>query len=513
MIIYNQIECLIYYANAHLLLDELDSALVRNQILDEVGLEDYIISEVDYNAIEELDCPCDLLEPVIQYAVDKGRIKEEEKEKLSNKIMSILEKKPSEIVDLFTVQHKRNPQKAMQWLYEYAIKSNYINKCKIAHNKHWEAKGTTGKIEVTINILKPEFSIEQIKESSKTEISENKYPLCNICYENEGYAPHNKYNLRTIPITLGGEEWFMQFSPYNYFNQHIVAVNSHHTPMAINKHTLEKLFDFNDYLPHYFIGINSELIGTGGSNLIHEHFQGGYRQLPLILAKERRTFKCESHPLITISEVDWYNTVIRATSLDRHRLVDFGAELIEKWRNYNDAECGLVAKTDEQHHSMSLCVRRDKQDNYVLEVVLRSNLASEEHPTGVFHSHANKHHIKKEAIGLIDSMGVFILPGRIESAMEEIKSYLTKAVKYNPEKLSSDMKQYIPLIDKLFEVQGNQKPTQLEATLNIKDEINVMCEQMLMDTAVFKQDKNGREGLNRFFNHLGLIEKSSHKVD
>jgi len=504
MMVFKEIESLIYYANSHLLLDELDIALTRNQILDELGIDDYIVSEVDYQAIEELECPCSLLEPIINYAVSKGKTKEENGEAFGNKLMSILSKKSSDLADIFVAQQKRNPIKATQWLYDYAIKSNYVNSCKIGINKHWEAKGTKHKIEVTINLAKPEFSVDQVKSNSS---SNTGYPLCSICLENEGYAPSNKYNLRTVPLRLGKEEWFMQFSPYSYFNQHSIAINNNHTPMVINRDTLVKLFDFNDYLPHYFIGSNTELAGIGGSILNHEHFQGGYKLLPLFNAKDRRTFKSQAHPLVTISEVDWYNNCIRAASLDRHRLIDFGQEVIEKWKNYSDKKCGLQAKTYEQHHSMSLSVRRDKQDRYILEIILRSNIKSDQHPDGVFHAHKDKQNIKKEAIGLIEAMGLFVLPARLDKQLKEIEKYLTKEIKYSESKLSEDMQPHKDMIERLFKIQGTTKPTPLEASLNIKDEINSICEQILIDTAVFKQDKNGKDGLDRFFEHLGLVEK------
>ena len=332
MIIYSCIENLLQYAQSHLLLDDLDVIYVRNKLMQSLKLEDYVQYETDVDAIEEMTCPDAVLNPIVDYAVENGIITEDGREEFADKIMDTVSLKPSEIVDMFESLHSTSPAKAFDWLYDYSIKNDYVKQTKIAKNKHWEAKSTKGKIEITINLSRPE---KNNKDTAKLLKQKNtSYPPCMICKENEGYAGHGVFRqtLRTIPLTLGGEEWFWQFSPYSYFNQHGIAINSEHTPMKVDTSTVQKLLDFVDYNPSYFIGCNAALPIVGGSILTHDHFQAGLKQLPMHKAPYLKRFKSAEYPYIDTGIVDWYNSVIRLESTNKKMLVEYAGKIISAWK-------------------------------------------------------------------------------------------------------------------------------------------------------------------------------------
>lgn len=505
MIIYPSIEKLLYYAQAHLLLDDLDVIYARNLILDELKLSDYVQYEIDTDAIDEMQNPDAVLEPLVTYAVENGIITEDQRDYFSDKLMNIVIYKPSEVVDMFEDLHAKSPAKAFDWLYDYSIKSDYIKQTRIARNKHWEAKGTKGKLEITINLSKPERSnkatAKMLNDKAKA------YPECMICKENEGFSngsTHCRKTLRTVPMTLGGEEWFWQFSPYSYFNQHGIAVNSDHTPMKVDRSTLDKLLDFVDYMPNYFIGCNAALPIIGGSILTHDHFQGGLKQLPMQKAPALKKIKSEKFPYIDMCVVDWYNSVIRMSYTNKQNLAECAESVINAWANYSDDSVDIIAKTDARHNSVTPIARRLPDGKYCLDIILRNNRTSDEFPEGIFHSHPEYFPIKSEAIGLIEAMGLFILPGRLDAQLAEIEKFLTKEVKYNAAKLDENLLPLKPFIEKLVKESGTAKLSQVEAQLNIKDEINRVCEGILDNTAVFKKDEKGVAAFDRFLASMDI---------
>ncbi len=505
MVIYPAIEKLLYYAQEHLLLDDLDVIYTRNLILDELHIKDYVEYEIDTAAISEMTNPDLVLEPIVNYAVENGIITEDKREYFGDKIMNLLILRPSDVADLFMQQHDKKPSKAFDWLYDYSIKSDYVKQSKIARNKHWEAKGTKGKLEVTINLSKPERSNKDTAKLLDTKSSA--YPSCNICKENEGYsngAGHCRKTLRTIPVELNGEEWFWQFSPYSYFNQHGIAVSAEHTPMKVDKSALIKLFDFIDFAPGYFIGCNAALPIIGGSILTHEHFQGGQKLLPMHKAPVLKKLKSAEYPYIDISVVDWYNSVIRLVYTGRDKLIELGEKILNAWNGYCDESVGVIAKSDAQHNAITPIVRKLSDDKYCLEIILRNNRTSKEFPEGIFHSHPENFPIKSEAIGLIEAMGLFILPGRLENQLSKVEKFLTKEVKYSAAKLDEDLIPMQAIIEKLVKESGSAKISAVEAQLNIKDEINRVCESILDNTAVFKKDAAGVAAFDRFLLTLNI---------
>ncbi|MDR0425860.1 MAG: UDP-glucose--hexose-1-phosphate uridylyltransferase [Clostridiales bacterium] len=501
MIIYSHIENLLTYAKAHLFLDELDVVYVRNRLLTDLKLTGYTEYEVDCDAIEEMTNPDAVLTPIVEYAVAEGVIKEDAREAFATHVMDAVSIRPSEVADIFSGLHGRSPQKAFDWLYDYAVKNDYVKQSRIAKNKHWDAKGTKGKLEVTINLSKPEKNNADIAAAKKTK--EERYPACDICVENEGYCGHGmcRQNLRTIPLTLGGEEWFWQFSPYSYFNQHGIAVNLSHTPMKVNGDTVRKLLDFVDFAPAYFIGCNAALPIIGGSILTHDHFQGGMKQLPMHKAPILTKLKCAEYPYVDTGIVDWYNSVVRLCGANKELMIEYASKIIAAWETYTDESIGILAKTSEQHNGVTP-VARKLDDKYVMDLIFRNNRTSEEFPDGIYHAHPEYHHIKREAIGLIEAMGLFILPGRLDGHLKEIEKYLTKEVKYSKPALPDEMKIYAPMIEKL--TKEAPKCSAIEAQLNIKDEINRICEGILDNTAVFKKDEAGTASFLKFLDGIGI---------
>ncbi|MBO5215825.1 MAG: UDP-glucose--hexose-1-phosphate uridylyltransferase [Clostridia bacterium] len=504
MLIYSQIEQLLQYAQSHLLLDDYDVVYTRNKLLTALKLEDYIEYEVDVDKIEEMTCPDDVLNPIVDYAINNGIITEDDREEFGDKIMDIVSLRPSQIVDMFENLHARNSAKAFDWLNDYGVKNDYIKATKIARNKHWEAKSTKGKLEITINLSKPEKSNKDTAKLLKTKSSS--YPACMICRDNVGFAGHGVFRqtLRTVPLDLGGEEWFWQFSPYAYFNQHGIAINGDHTPMKVVPETVVKLLDFVDYAPMYFIGCNAALPIVGGSILTHDHFQGGLKQLPMHKAPDLKKYKHADYPYVDTTVVDWYNSVIRLTSTSRKTLQEYAGKIIEAWKQYSDESVDIIANDGEQHNAITPIARKSG-DKYIVELILRNNCTSEQYPDGIYHVHPENQNIKSEAIGLIEAMGLFILPGRLNRQLAEVEKYLTREVKYSRDALADDMKVHADMIERLMKENGKCSVT--EAALVVKDEVNRVCENILDNTAVFKKDEKGFAAFEKFLNSVGIFEK------
>ncbi|MDE7395993.1 MAG: UDP-glucose--hexose-1-phosphate uridylyltransferase [Clostridiales bacterium] len=506
MLIYPCVESLLYYAQSNLLLDDLDVIWARNLILSELHLNDYVQYEVDYEAIDALDRPDTVLEPLVSYAVENGIITEDQRELFGGKLMNIVCKRPAEIADLFCDLHEKSPAKAFEFLHDYGIKSDYIKLTKISQNIKWEAKSTKGKLEITINTCRPEKSNKATAEALKEKSSS--YPACTICRENEGYAAGSqiRQTLRTVPLTLGGEDWFWQYSPYAYFNQHGICVNAEHTPMKVDDSTIVKLFDFVDFMPAYFIGCNAALPRIGGSVLTHDHFQGGAKVMPMFKAPVKTKLKNKEYPYIDMCIPDWYNSVLRLSCSNREKLIEFAQKVNNAWIAYNDESVGILANTGEQHSAITPIVRKN-DDTYVIDIIFRNNRCDEQYPDGIFHAHPEYHNIKSESIGLIEAMGLFVLPGRLARQMDEVEKYITKEVKYSADKLADDMRVHQPMIEKLLKTSGSAKIGPVEARLDIKEEINRVCEEILRNTAVFKDDEQGNAAYYKFLGTLGIDVK------
>lgn len=501
----NEIKNLINYAKYHLNLNENDEIYIRNRLLETLHEEEFEEELIDSRSLIDvttLTCPDVVIKPLIDAAIKQKIIIDSEREFFLCKLLDIVSLRPSEVIEQFNNHYQKAPLDAFQWLEKYNIANDYIKSTDIARNVRWTAENTAGKLVITINLSKPEKSHSEVKKNITTV---TKYPKCVICPENEGYVGGRttRQNLRGIPITLKGEKWFWQFSPYAYFNQHGIAINYRHTPMAINSETTTKLLDFVDYNPSYFIGCNAALPIIGGSILSHDHFQGGLEKMPMHYAQPRYRYIVKEFPDVQVSILEWYNSVIQLKSVNRDSIDKLARKIISSWKKYDDYENGIIARTEAQHNSITLIVRKDKEQ-YIVDMILRNNRTTDEYPEGLFHAHQEYYNVKSEAIGLIEAMGLFILPARLKRQMVEINNYLC-GMPYDSSLLTEDMQIHQEMIERLINLFGSNNNEE-KAELIIKDEIARVCECILDNTAVFKNSSKGIAGFKKFMQKLNMLE-------
>lgn len=385
---------------------------------------------------------------------------------------------PSEIDERFAGILKENGSKAAtEWLYNYCVNNKYVKKDVLDKNPRFD---TENGLVITINKAKPEF--RDPKKAKAGNSVDGGFAKCVICRENEGFAPRNKRNLRTVSISLGGKPWFWQYSPYGYFHEHGIAVNCEHTPMHVDRQTFENLIDFVDKFPHYFIGCNAPLERIGGSVLAHDHYQGGGEILPLHKAQIKTKIKDKKYPYVTAGILDWAGTVIRIKSDKRNEVVDIADRLREAWVNYSNPALGIIAADENGvHNAISPTVIKTVY-GYEMNVILRSNITSKEYPDGVFHAHPEYHAIKKESIGLIEAQGLFILPGRLEEELNKIEEFITSKTKLPPEYAAFKL-----VYEETKALYESGKYADIHKAM--QEELGSICQRILENTAVFKEEK------------------------
>lgn len=451
---------LISYARRNLFLDERDEDYVLNTLIDILGEESFTPENT-----EICDSPDELIAELNSALAERGK---ESGEAVADKVMAALSLSPSQVDRKFSEILKSEGSKAAtDWLYTYCVKNYYVRRAVLDKNPRFDENGLT----VTINKAKPEFR------DPKKAVSGNSvaggYPKCVICRQNEGYAPRNKRTLRTVSLKLGGEDFFWQYSPYGYFNEHGIAVNCNHTPMYVDKSTFYKLMDFVDIFPHYFIGCNAPLPRIGGSVLAHDHFQGGGEHLPLHRVKIKKYLKSQLYPSLEIGIPDWPGTVIRISGKDRDLIADASERIRAAWVTYNNAALGIVAEDkDGVHNAVSPTVIKT-EEGYEMNLILRSNITSSEYPDGVFHAHPEFHSVKKESIGLIEAQGLFVLPGRLEAQLSRVAECIERG------SLDDDLKEFSLVYEEAKSLGGDAKEA-------IKKELGSICRRILENTAVFK---------------------------
>lgn len=507
------VEKLIVYSKEFLSLNELDVVYTRNMLLKEFNLLNPAKNCGDLTFIKELSVPDVLVNEIKEYALESGISSNEiDADLFANYIFGLLTPKPSEVNKTFTMLKENfGAEHACQYLYELSHKNYYIRKTDIDKNVKWEANKLKIPLEITINLSKPEKNNKDIARLL-TQKQDEKYPNCMLCVENEGYYGHAtqpaRSNLRTISLNLANESWSMQYSPYLYYNEHCIVFNKTHTPMAINAKTVEKLFDFIELFPQYFIGSNSDLPIVGGSILNHEHYQGGKHLMPLQKCKALRTYKSQKYQDVSVEVVDFYNSVIRIAGYNRNSVSELAGFIIDKWKEYSDASVNIIASDEEGRHNTVTPIVRFLSDNrYCIELILRNNKTSEEHPDGIFHAHKEYHNIKSEGIGLIEAMGLFILPARLNRQLNYVAQILCGQVKYKKEDIAKkdhDLYIHRNMIETLKSKHKNLKDFK-KATAIVMEYVNETCASILKNTAVFKQDANGVKAFNKFLDHC-LIE-------
>lgn len=494
------IEKLLKYARCHLYLDPLDEVYFRNLLLNKLGVDSPYSGQLNLDDIDKMEVPDSILEEVNEYLVDK---KFENKELILVEIMGMLTPLPSQVRDQVYKLEEEQKGKGLDYLFNLSIKNNYIQKTAIDKNIYFKKDYGDNFLEITINLSKPEKNNKDIaKLLVKTQ--NEKYPKCLLCKENLGYGGRIDHpargNIRIVPLKLNNENWFLQYSPYAYFDHHAIIINDKHSNMSINDDTFVKLLEFVDQYPTFFIGSNADLPIVGGSILNHEHYQGGLHLLPVFYSKDRKVYL--SNDEVKISSLNWYNTVIRIESENIDTVVNYSRKIFNAWNVYNDLSVEIVSHTGETRHSTITPIARKIGSKYSMNLILRNNRCDEKYKDGIFHAHPEHHHIKQEGIGLIEAMGLFILPPRLKRQMGYVEEILTTEdpldgfyQKYQ------DLSIHQEMINFLVSKYG-RKITQDQAHEAINDFIAETCKDILVNTAVFKDDQNGRLALDKFMKEV-----------
>lgn len=427
-----------------------------------------------------------------QWAADRKIIPDtnDEKDRFSARLAGVFTPHPAQVrKSFYTLLAKSGSQAATRWFYQLCKDVDYIRVARIAQNIQYQAAVPCGELEITINLSKPEKDPRDIAAAAQS--PKAGYPLCMLCRENPGYAGHAGFparqNHRIIPMNLAGEEWYLQYSPYLYYEEHCIVFSGKHTPMHLTRKSFERLFDFVDRFPHYFLGANADLPIVGGSILSHDHYQGGNHLFPMDKAEKLYDFQGSAEACV----VNWPMTCLRFTSDSKEELIDIGEKVLNAWREYSDPECGIYAFTDAPHNTITPVVRKLADGRYRLQLVLRNNRTSKDHPLGIFHPHGPLHHIKKENIGLIEVMGLFILPGRLKEELAELSLYLQRR---GDIPAGSPHEEWVKSIAEKTGLTLSQE----EADHALRSGVADTCYQVLCDSGVYKLDKAGRAGLERF---------------
>lgn len=505
------VEKLITYAKAFLFLNDNDEIYVRNTILTILRLNSPAEEIPNLKYIAEMTVPDVLFNEIKDYAKETNIAEDDvQAELFASFLMGILTQKPAEINQTFTfLKENMGSQSACDYLYKISVMNNYIQKTAISKNIGWEYADKDNVLEITINLSKPEKDNKDIMKLAKEKPTSGKYPKCALCPENEGYFGSYTHppraNLRTISLMLGGEKWQLQYSPYAYFNEHCIIFNSKHVPMEMTRRTISNLFDFVEMFPNYFIGSNSDLPIVGGSILNHEHYQGGKHEMPMHKAKPLAMLSNADFPDVEIAILNWYNSAIRLTSYNRNTLCELGGNIVDAWKAYSDDTVGVINDKKERHNTCTPIVRYLPDGKFCLEIILRNNVTSDEFPGGVFHAHPEYHNIKKEGIGLIEAMGLYILPGRLKSQIEEIVKVICKERPFDLQNADESDTLFVhkDMIKTLLETHGDETdPVKVKEC--VVDYINRACVSILENTAVFKKDEVGNLAFRRFLNTLGI---------
>ena len=494
------LENLVYYGIYHLGLDRYDAIYARNHLYAMFDMVPEEGIECDKTYVESLNLPDELLNVVYNYALETKMILSAEEDMLTTKVMGYITPAPSIVVNKALSFEDGN--EGLDYLYDLGIKSNYVKKSAIDKNIIWETKNFDPNLVVTINLSKPEKDNKEIAKLLANK-EKPKYPKCMLCEENLGYLGRVDYparqTIRYMPVELGGENWFLQFSPYAYYYKHCIAINREHKPMLIYGQTVVNILDFVDKFDKYFIGSNAALPIVGGSILNHEHYQGGAYKLPMMYSKAERVYKHSLYPNVTVEELNWYAKSVKLVSKDREQIEALAKEIIAKWETYNDHENGIYSHTDGVRHNTLSPIASKVDGEYQVYMIFRNNRTNEEHPDGIYHAHKEYHNIKKEGIGLIEAMGLFILPGRLLKETAIVEEYLTGA-KVLPVASDSAEAKHSTMIEKLVASHGTNNSSDAAKEI-VTEEINNVCKNILGNISVFKDS----ESFAKFAEYLGLV--------
>lgn len=444
----------------------------------------------------------ELLNRLLDYAYEKGILKENSvvyRDLFDTKIMGMLMPRPGEVIHKFQSLYEKDAKAATDYYYTLSQDSNYIRRYRIRRDMKWTAETEFGELDITINLSKPEKDPKAIAAAKLAK--QSGYPKCLLCKENEGYAGRVNHparqNHRIIPITIHGSRWGFQYSPYVYYNEHCIVLNGEHTPMQINRDTFAKLFDFIRQFPHYFVGSNADLPIVGGSILTHDHFQGGHYTFAMERAEMEQEFTIPGYEDVTAGIVHWPLSVIRIRHKDSERLIELADHILKKWRNYSDPEAFIFEQTNGEPHNTITPIARRRGEEYELDLTLRNNITTEERPLGVYHPREEYHHIKKENIGLIEVMGLAVLPSRLKKEMESLAECLVnKKDIASVEELKKHAAWVEGFLPKYTEI------TQENVWNILEKEVGEVFVKVLEDAGVYKCTEEGRKAFMRFVNTL-----------
>ena len=486
-----------------MLLDRLLDLLEEKQLVlpeDRVYTQNLLMDALKQDAPPEgellgEDIP-DCLAELSEWAAKNGVIQDsnDEKDRLIARMAGTFTPHPADVRKAFYDRlNSQGPEAATNWFYHLCRDIDYIRVKRIAQNIQYTAPSPAGELEITINLSKPEKDPRDI--AAARNAPKSGYPLCMLCKENPGYAGHAGFparqNHRMIPLNLAGEEWYFQYSPYLYYNEHCIVLDSVHRPMKLTRKSFDRLFEFVDKYPHYFLGANADLPIVGGSILTHDHYQGGRHVFPM----DKAPIKWRFDSPVESGVVDWPMTCLRFIGKEKEQLKDIAMKVLEAWRQYSDPDLGVFAFTDAPHNTVTPTVRKLDDGQYQMHLVLRNNRTSEEHPLGIYHPHAPLHHIKKENIGLIEVMGLFILPGRLKTELVELEPYLMGQGEIPS---GSSHEQWVKQIAE----KADRHMTQEQAEEALHAAVADTCYQVLCDSGVYKQDEAGQKGLKKFLDTL-----------
>ena len=483
---------LVQYGLKHALIEECDQTFILNQLLDALALH-------SFEPVKAADLPLEeilkgLLDDAVQRGLCAGDITS--RDLLDTKLMGILTPRPHEVRRHFASLYAQSPQAATDWYYQFSQDTDYIRCYRVSKDMRWLAPTEYGDLVITINLSKPEKDPKAIAAAKNA--PQSGYPKCQLCAENEGYAGRMNHpprqNHRIIPVTIAGSPWFLQYSPYVYYNEHCIVFNAQHTPMVIDRAAFNKLLDFVTEFSHYFVGSNADLPIVGGSILSHEHFQGGHFTFPMEKAPVERDVVFAGYEDIRAGIVKWPMSVIRLTGPDRDRLAELADKILCRWRKYTDEIAFIFAETEGVPHNTITPIARRRGNDYEIDLVLRNNITTEEHPLGVYHPHAELHHIKKENIGLIEVMGLAVLPSRLKKELSDLADALVTNAP-----LTGEMEKHAPWAE---ELKQQYTFTRENAANILKAEVGKVFAKVLEHAGIYKRNTDGQAAFERFIDSV-----------
>ena len=482
------------------LIRERDAVYARNQILEVMGMDEY----EEPGEISGEICLEEVLKELLDYAYETtGALKENSvvfRDLFDTKLMNCLMPRPSEVADKFwKIYHEESPEAATDYYYKLSQDSDYIRRYRIKKDLKWVTSTEYGDLDITVNLSKPEKDPKAIAAAKL--MKQSGYPKCQLCMENEGYAGRANHparnNHRIIPITIDNNQWGFQYSPYVYYNEHCIVFNGQHVPMKIERATFVKLFDFVKQFPHYFLGSNADLPIVGGSILSHDHFQGGNYTFAMAKAPIERKVEFAGYPQVEAGIVKWPMSVIRTRCRDTEPLIDLVDKILKAWRGYTDEAAFIFAETDGEPHNTITPIARKNGDMYELDLVLRNNITTEEFPLGVYHPHQELHHIKKENIGLIEVMGLAVLPSRLKEELNLLAEYMVEGKDIRGNEMLEKHADWVDEFTKRYD--DINKDNVLDI---LKREVGVVFGKVLEDAGVYKCTEEGRMAFMRFIDSV-----------